>query len=65
MSSSILNTDHGSQCSSMAFTEVVMALGVQVSMEGRRRWMDKMFIERLWQSLKREAVHLHDLVVVL
>lgn len=57
----ILNTDQGSQFTSLAFTSAVQASGARVSMDGRGRWLDNRFIERLWRSLKCEAVHLHDL----
>ena len=46
---------------SRAFTEAVLASGAQVSMDGRGRFLDNIFIERLRGSLKREAVHLREL----
>ena len=55
----IFNTDQGSQFTSPRFTSVLLAAGVQVSMDGRGRWMDNVFIERLWRSLKYECVYLH------
>jgi putative transposase len=54
----IFNTDQGSQFTSMAFTGRLLAAGIQVSMDGRGRWMDNVFIERLWRSLKHEDVYL-------
>jgi putative transposase len=54
----IFNTDQGSQFTSAAFTGVLLAAGIQVSMDGRGRWMDNVFIERLWRSLKHEDVYL-------
>ncbi len=54
----IFNTDQGSQFTSAAFTDTLLAAGVQVSMDGRGRWMDNVFIERLWRSLKHEDVYL-------
>ena len=54
----IFNTDQGSQFTSAAFTGVLMAAGLRISMDGRGRWMDNVFIERLWRSLKYEDVHL-------
>ena len=45
----ILNTDQGSQFTSDAFTDAVLASGAQVSMDGRRRCLDNVFIERLWE----------------
>lgn len=55
----IFNTDQGSQFTSVAFTEVLTAAGVRISMDGKGRWMDNIFIERLWRSLKYECVYLH------
>ncbi len=54
----IFNTDQGSQFTSTAFTGVLMAAGVRISMDGRGRWMDNVFIERLWRSLKHEDIYL-------
>ena len=53
------NTDQGSQFTSPRFTGALLAAGVRVSMDGRGRWMDNVFIKRLWRSLKYECVHLH------
>jgi putative transposase len=50
----IFNTDQGSQFTSTAFTGVLVAAGIAISMDGRGRWMDNVFIERLWRSLKHE-----------
>jgi putative transposase len=55
----IFNTDQGSQFTSLEFTDVLRAAGVRISMDGRGRWMDNVFIERLWRSLKYECVYLH------
>ncbi|MBV9747927.1 MAG: transposase, partial [Acetobacteraceae bacterium] len=55
----IFNTDQGSQFTSPRFTSVLQQAGVRVSMDGRGRWMDNVFIERLWRSLKYECVYLH------
>jgi len=55
----IFNTDQGSQFTSPRFTGVLQAAGVRISMDGRGRWMDNVFIERLWRSLKYECVYLH------
>ena len=57
----ILNTDQGSQFTSEAFAERVLGAGVAFSMDGRGRFLDNIFIERLWRSLKYEAVYLHEL----
>ena len=54
----IFNTDQGSQFTSAAFTEALTEAGVAISMDGRGRWMDNVFIERLWRSLKYEDVYL-------
>jgi putative transposase len=54
----IFNTDQGSQFTSADFTGVLIEAGVRVSMDGRGRWMDNVFIERLWRSLKHEDVYL-------
>jgi putative transposase len=55
----IFNTDQGSQFTSPRFTEVLAAAAIRISMDGRGRWMDNVFIERLWRSLKYECVYLH------
>ena len=57
----IFNTDQGAQFTSAAFTERVLAAGARCSMDGRGRCLDNVFIERLWRSLKYEAVYLHEL----
>jgi putative transposase len=49
----------GSQFTSPRFTGVLQAAGVRISMDGRGRWMDNVFIERLWRSLKYECIYLH------
>jgi putative transposase len=55
----IFNTDQGSQFTSFAFTAVLRDAEIRISMDGRGRWMDNVFIERLWRSLKYECVYLH------
>ena len=55
----IFNSDQGNQFTSSAFTSVLQQAGVRISMDGRGRWMDNVFIERLWRSLKYECVYLH------
>lgn len=57
----IFNTDQGSQFTSFEFTGVLKDAGIAISMDGRGRCMDNIFIERLWRSLKYEAVYLHEL----
>jgi putative transposase len=54
----IFNSDQGSQFTSTAFTGVLEAAGVRISMDGKGRCMDNIFIERLWRSLKYEEVYL-------
>ena len=55
----IFNTDQGSQFTSPEFTDVLKNAKVRISMDGKGRWMDNVFIERLWRSLKYECVYLH------
>ena len=57
----MFNTDQGSQFTAQAFTGCLEGAGVRISMDGRGRWMDNVFIERLWRSLKYEAVYLQEL----
>jgi len=57
----IFNTDQGSQFTSFDFTGVLKDAGIRISMDGQGRCMDNIFIERLWRSLKYEAVYLHEL----
>ena len=54
----IFNTDQGSQFTSSSFTGKLLAAGIRISMDGRGRWLDNVFIERLWRSLKYEDVYL-------
>ena len=54
----IFNTDQGCQFTSEGFTDVINAHEIQISMDGKGRWMDNVFIERLWRSLKYEEVYL-------
>jgi putative transposase len=55
----IFNTDQGSQFTSFTFTNVLRSNGIRISMDGRGRWLDNAFIERLWLSLKYENVYLN------
>ena len=57
----IFNTDQGSQFTSFDFTGVLKKAEITISMDGRGRCMDNIFIERLWRSLKYEAVYLHEM----
>ena len=54
----IFNTDQGAQFTSAAFTGKLEAAGIAISMDGRGRFLDNIFIERLWRSIKYEEVHL-------
>lgn len=54
----IFNTDQGSQFTSHLFTERLREAGVRISMDGKGCWVDNVFIERLWRSLKYEEVYL-------
>ena len=54
----IFNTDQGSQFTSDSFTGVLKAHGIKISMDGKGRWVDNVFIERLWRSVKYEEVYL-------
>ncbi|MEO0448479.1 MAG: IS3 family transposase [Verrucomicrobiota bacterium] len=56
----ILNTDQGSQFTSVDWLSAVESLGVQASMDGKGSWRDNILIERLWRSVKHEWVLLHD-----
>lgn len=53
----IFNTDQGAQFTSEAFTSALKAHGVRISMDGKGRWMDNVYVERLWRSLKQEEVY--------
>ena len=55
----IFNTDQGSQFTSTAFTSVLEENNIRISMDGKGRWVDNVFIERFWRSLKYENVYLH------
>ena len=55
----IFNTDQGSQFTAEDFTQVLVAKGVRVSMDGKGRWVDNVFVERLWRSVKYEDIYLH------
>jgi putative transposase len=56
----IFNTDQGAQFTATAFTDRVKAAGAQISMDGRGRALDNVFVERLWRSVKYEEVYLRD-----
>ncbi len=54
----IFNTDQGSQFTSDAFTDILLHNNIRISMDGRNRWRDNIFIERLWETVKYEEVYL-------
>ena len=56
----IFNSDQGSQFTSGDFTDVLTEAGIRISMDGKGRWMDNVFIEQLWRSLKYECVYLSE-----
>jgi len=55
----IMNTDQGSQFTSFAWTDRLRRSNVRISMDGKGRFLDNVFVERLWRSLKYECVYLH------
>ena len=55
----IFNTDQGSQFTGTAFTGVLIANDIKISMDGKGAWRDNVFVERLWRSVKYEEVYLH------
>jgi len=55
----IFNTDQGSQFTSTEFVNLIRGHGIQLSMDGKGRWVDNVFVERLWKSVKYEEVYLH------
>ena len=55
----IFNTDQGSQFTDEDFTKVLLGNGVRISMDSKRRWIDNVFVERLWRSVKYEDIYLH------
>ena len=55
----IFNTDQGSQFTDEDFTAPLLGKGIRVSMDGKGRWIDNVFVERLWRSVKYELVYLH------
>lgn len=61
----IFNTDQGAQFTGNAFIEVLTENGIQISMDGKGRWVDNVFIERLWRSVKYEDVYLKEYPTVI
>jgi putative transposase len=56
----VFNTDQGSQFTSQEWTGELTRLGIAISMDGKGRWMDNVFIERLWRSVKHEDIYLRE-----
>ena len=56
----IFNTDQGAQFTAIEFTGILEAAGIQVSMDGRGRALDNVFVERLWRTVKYEHIYLVD-----
>jgi putative transposase len=56
----IFNTDQGVQFTSLAFTSRLERAGIAISMDGRGRALDNIFVERLWRTVKYEDIYLHD-----
>jgi putative transposase len=56
----IFNSDQGAQFTSLAFTQKLLERGIRISMDGRGRALDNIFVERLWRSVKYEEVYLKD-----
>jgi putative transposase len=56
----IWNSDQGSHFTSPQYTSLLLAAGVQISMDGKGRALDNIFTERLWRTVKYEEVYLHD-----
>jgi putative transposase len=57
----IMNTDQGSQFTSFAWTDRLRRSDVRISMDGKGRFLDTIFIERLWRSLKQGAIYLEEI----
>lgn len=56
----IFNTDQGAQFTSKGFIDVLTEHDIQISMDGKGRWVDNVFVERLWRSVKYECVYLYE-----
>ncbi len=60
----IFNTDQGSQFTSQTFTQLLLDQSIKISMDGKGRALDNIFVERLWRSLKYESIYLQSLDTV-
>jgi putative transposase len=56
----IFNTDQGSQYTSLDFTNKLTVNNIKISMDGKGRWIDNVYIERVWRSLKYECIYLQE-----
>jgi len=56
-----MNTDQGSQYTGAGWITTLAKAEIKISMDGRGRYLDNIFIERLWRSLKQEAIYLHEI----
>jgi putative transposase len=56
----IFNTDQGTQFTSLSFTKLLLDKGIQISMDGRGRALDNIFVERLWRTVKYENIYMND-----
>jgi putative transposase len=55
----IFNTDQGSQFTSVAFTDRLKAADIKISMDGKGRWCDNVYVERFWRTIKYDEIYLH------
>jgi len=60
----VINSDQGCQFTSLQWTEKLKSEGIEISMDGKGRWADNIYIERFWRSLKYENVFLHSFETV-
>ena len=56
----IINSDQGCQFTCLDWIEALTNAKIQISMDGKGRWADNIYVERLWRSIKYEAVYLHS-----
>ncbi len=56
----IFNTDQGVQFTSLSFTKTLLDKGIKISMDGRGRALDNIFVERLWRTVKYEDIYMND-----
>ena len=60
----IFNTDQGAQFTTPQFTDILTKKNIRISMDGKRRSLDNIFVERLWRTLKYELIYLYDYATV-